>query len=196
LYTETKIVAKVVVTVLLVSASMQHAETAKMDKFANIFDDMEAEISNRDVILEKMMPKDVLKQLKEGNTPNAKEYDCVTIFFSDICNFTVLSGETDPKDMIDTLNALWREYDEIASRWGIYKVETIGDAYLGVAGCPDQDPNHAISAVNFALDIIDMVDRFKTKMGTSIRIRVGLHSGKITAGVLGELNPHWCIVGI
>ena len=97
--------------------------------------------------------------------------------------------------MLGSLNKLWNEYDAIAKKWGMYKVETIGDAYLGVCGCPDRVPDHAARAVNFSIDVIDMVSRFKTTTGEPIQIRVGLNSGPITAGVLGELNPHWCIVG-
>jgi class 3 adenylate cyclase len=97
--------------------------------------------------------------------------------------------------MLASLNRLWVEYDAIAKRWGIYKVETIGDAYLGVAGCPERVPDHASRAANFAIDIIEMVKGFKTVTGEAIQIRIGLNSGPVTAGVLGELNPHWCLVG-
>jgi class 3 adenylate cyclase len=97
--------------------------------------------------------------------------------------------------MLQTLNLLWVEYDAIAKKWGMYKVETIGDAYLGVIGCPERRPDHAERAVEFAIDIMAMIRTFKTAMGSSIAIRIGLNSGPITAGVLGELNPHWCIVG-
>ncbi len=97
--------------------------------------------------------------------------------------------------MLKTLNNLWVEYDAIAKKWGMYKVETIGDAYLGVCGCPEIRPDHAERAVEFAIDIIAMIRNFKTAMGSSIAIRIGLNSGPITAGVLGEMNPHWCVVG-
>ena len=106
--------------------------------------------------------------------------------------------------MLDTLNLLWQEYDRIAKKWGMYKVETIGDAYLGVMGCPTRSPDHAIKATDFAVDIMEMIKGFRTAMGSPIQIRIGLNSGKITAGVLGmtkvglflgEMNPHYCIVG-
>nr|6AOA_A Chain A, Bacterio-rhodopsin/guanylyl cyclase 1 fusion protein [Blastocladiella emersonii] len=125
----------------------------------------------------------------------AKEYESVTVFFSDITNFTVISSRTSTKDMMATLNKLWLEYDAIAKRWGVYKVKTIGDAYLGVTGAPDVVPDHAERACNFAVDIIEMIKSFKTITGESINIRIGLNSGPVTAGVLGDLNPHWDLVG-
>ncbi len=97
--------------------------------------------------------------------------------------------------MLNTLNKLWLEYDAIAKKWGVYKVETIGDAYLGVTGCPDRVSDHAARATNFSIDIMDMISKFKTSTGEPIQIRIGLNSGSVTAGVLGELNPHWCLVG-
>jgi class 3 adenylate cyclase len=87
--------------------------------------------------------------------------------------------------MLGTLNMLWQEYDKIARKWNMYKVETIGDAYLGVTGCPTRHPDHAIQATEFAIDIMNMIRGFRTAMGSQIQIRIGLNSGKITAGVLG-----------
>jgi class 3 adenylate cyclase len=156
---------------------------------------METELNNSDALLQRMMPPEVIEQIKAGKATEAEEYACVTVFFSDITNFTVLSSQTSTKDMLATLNLLWLEYDKIAKKWGMYKVETIGDAYLGVIGCPERTPDHAEKGVQFAIDIIEMIKTFKTKMGTQIQIRVGLNSGPITAGVLGDMNPHWCIVG-
>lgn len=97
--------------------------------------------------------------------------------------------------MIATLTKMWQEYDKLAIKWGMYKVETIGDAYVGVIGCPERRNDHAERAVEFALEIIDMIKSFKTAMDTSIQIRIGLASGSITAGVLGDQNPHWCVLG-
>ncbi len=80
-----------------------------------------------------------------------------------------------------TLNKLWLEYDKIAKKHHVHKVETIGDAYLGVAGCPDRCDNHAEQAAGFALDIMEMIRTFKTVTNESIQIRIGLHSGPVTA---------------
>ncbi|KAI8916300.1 nucleotide cyclase [Gorgonomyces haynaldii] len=189
------IIAKVLLTLVLVNATVESSQNEKLNAMVDIAKEMESELSNSDALLQRMMPPEVIEQLKTGQAPGAEEYDSVTVFFSDITNFTVLSSQSSTKDMIGTLNKLWLEYDAIAKKWGVYKVETIGDAYLGVVGCPTRTPDHAAAAVNFALDIVEMVRGFKTEMGSSIQIRVGLNSGPITAGVLGDLNPHWCIVG-
>ncbi|KAJ3372525.1 hypothetical protein GGF31_001966 [Allomyces arbusculus] len=187
--------AKVFMTLVLVNSTVEHAQNQKVDAITAIAEELETQVNNCDAILEKMMPASVLEQIKNGEATEAQEYESVTVFFSDITNFTVISSRTSTKDMMKTLNMLWLEYDAIAKKWGIYKVETIGDAYLGVAGAPDRVPDHAERAVNFALDIIDMIKSFKSATGESINIRIGLHSGPVTAGVLGDLNPHWCLVG-
>jgi class 3 adenylate cyclase len=66
---------------------------------------------------------------------------------------------------------------------------------LGVTGCPERCSNHAEQAAGFALDIMEMIRSFRTVTGEQIQIRIGLHSGSVTAGVLGDLVPHWCLVG-
>jgi class 3 adenylate cyclase len=195
LYCVNDIFAKVFLTLVLVNSTVEQAQNEKVEQITEIAADLEERMTNSEALLEKMMPPGVLEQIKSGKATDAEEYDCVTVFFSDITNFTVISSRTSTKDMLGTLNKLWLEYDAIARRWGVYKVETIGDAYLGVTGCPTRSPDHAAKAINFAIDIIEMIKTFKTLTGENIQIRVGLHSGPVTAGVLGELNPHWCLVG-
>ncbi|KAI8804905.1 nucleotide cyclase [Cladochytrium replicatum] len=195
LYVFADFVAKVFLTLVLVNATVEQSQNEKIGEITNIANEIEDRMSNSEALLERMMPPRVLEQIKSGKGTDAEEYDSVTVFFSDITNFTVLSGRTTTKDMLASLNSLWIEYDVIAKRWSIYKVETIGDAYLGVAGCPERSETHAASAINFSIDIIEMVKTFKTATGENIQIRAGLHSGPVTAGVLGELNPHWCLVG-
>ncbi|KAI9142516.1 nucleotide cyclase [Paraphysoderma sedebokerense] len=187
--------AKVFLTLILVNSTVEQAQNERVDEITAIAEELEEQIGNADKILQKMMPENVLEQIKNGGSTEAEEYESVTVFFSDITNFTVISGRTSTKDMMKTLNLLWQQYDAIAKKWGLYKVETIGDAYLGVVGAPNRCYDHAEKAVNFALDILEMIKTFKTVTGESINIRIGLHSGPVTAGILGDLNPHWCLVG-
>ncbi|KAJ3089567.1 Guanylate cyclase soluble subunit beta-2 [Quaeritorhiza haematococci] len=189
------IIAKVFLTLVLANATVEQSQNERVEAMSVIANELEQQMSNSDKLLERMMPAGVLEQIKAGKGTQAEEYASVTVFFSDIANFTVLSSRTSTKDMLASLNKLWLEYDKVAKRWGIYKVETIGDAYLGVAGAPDRVPDHAERAINFSIDIIEMVRTFKTVTDEYIQIRIGLNSGPVTAGVLGDLNPHWCLVG-
>jgi class 3 adenylate cyclase len=100
----------------------------------------------------------------------------------------------------------------------ILKSRNLGDAFLGVVGAPNRVPDHAERAANFAIgkfgslviflillfiacmriffvDVLEMAKKFRTVTGEEIQTRIGLNSGPITAGILGESNPHWCIVG-
>ncbi|KAJ3319025.1 hypothetical protein HDU76_000663 [Blyttiomyces sp. JEL0837] len=189
------VLAKVFVTLVLVNSTVEESQNARVDAISAIANEMESAMEHSDKLLSKMMPPSILEQIKSGKATKAEEFPSVTVFFSDIANFTVLSSRTSTQDMLATLNKLWVEYDAIARRWGMYKVETIGDAYLGVIGAPERVPDHAERAVNFSIDVIEMVKTFKTITNEPIQIRVGLNSGPITAGILGEENPHWCIVG-
>eukprot|EP00834_Sanchytrium_tribonematis_P001193 NODE_27_length_39007_cov_1.590650.p8 type:complete len:535 gc:universal NODE_27_length_39007_cov_1.590650:18044-16440(-) len=187
--------AKVFLTLVLMNTTIEQAQNERVEEITAIAQDLEEKMTNADKILNLMMPEDVLQAMKEGKSTEAEEFESVTVFFSDIANYTVLSSRNTPKEMMKTLNLLWQEYDKIAKKWGVYKVETIGDAFLGVCGCPTKSADHAEKAVNFSLDIMEMIRTFKTSFGESINIRVGLNSGPVTAGILGELNPHWCLVG-
>ena len=187
--------AKIFFTLVLVNSSVEQAQNVKVNKMAKLTNKLESKIEQADKLLNNLLPESVVEQMKSGKKAEAEEYECVTVFFSDITNFTVLSGRTSTKDMMATLNKLWLEYDAIAKRHKVHKVETIGDAYLGVTGCPDRCAEHAEQAAGFALDIMEMIKTFRTATGEQIQIRIGLHSGPVTAGVLGDLVPHWCLVG-
>ncbi|KAI8804906.1 nucleotide cyclase [Cladochytrium replicatum] len=180
---------------VIISSSMEDSQQKKISEIEKLSEKIEQELATADRLLEKLIPQNVLQQLQSGKSAGAEEFSSVTVFFSDIANFTVLSSRNTPKDMIDSLNKLWVEYDAIASRYKMYKVETVGDAYLGVCGAPEYLANHAERAAGFSLDIIDMIKTFKTVKGESIQIRVGLSSGPVTGGIIGESNPHWCIIG-
>jgi class 3 adenylate cyclase len=152
-YAVADVIAKVFLTLVLINATVEETQATKVSALSEVANEMQAEIGNSEKLLERMMPADVIEQIKSGKATEAQEYECVTIFFSDICNFTVLSSKTKTKDMLATLNNLWVEYDALARKWGVYKIETIGDAFLGVTGCPEKVPDHAARCANFSIGI-------------------------------------------
>ncbi|KAI9331467.1 nucleotide cyclase [Obelidium mucronatum] len=189
------IFAKVFLTFILVNATLEESMNSKAKKMEAVAQEIENQMAQADKLLEKLMPPSIVEAMKAGKASGAEEYSSVTVFFSDITNFVQLSSNNTTKDMLANLNKLWVEYDVICKRWGMYKVETIGDAFLGVIGAPDRIPDHAERAANFAIDVIRMVQDFRTIKDEEIVTRIGLNSGPITAGILGDSNPHWCIVG-
>ncbi|KAJ3031532.1 UNVERIFIED_CONTAM: Heat-stable enterotoxin receptor [Siphonaria sp. JEL0065] len=188
-------VAKIVVMLIFVNNSVEESQADTVVQMETLTSTLDEQMAASDKLLEKMIPAGVLEQLKSGKATGAEEYNCVTVFFSDIANFTPLSQRTSTKDMLASLNNMWVEYDKISKKYGIYKVETIGDAFLGVVGAPERISDHADRAAEFSIDIIEMIKGFRLVTGEPIQIRAGLNSGPVTAGILGESNPHWCIVG-
>eukprot|EP00128_Syssomonas_multiformis_P000236 Colp12_sorted_trinity150504_noHs@28177 len=187
--------AKVLFSMVLVSSNVEQMQNLEVDRLNRFANELKGKMANSEKLLNTMMPPDVVQRLRDGKEVDAEEYECVTIFFSDIANFTVLSSKTPTNEMMRMLNRLWLKYDTIARKNNVYKIETIGDAFLGVSGCPSVCKDHAENVAQFALDILDMVKDFRTEDGQPIHIRIGIHSGPVTAGVLGDLCPHYALVG-
>mmetsp|Transcript_11703 Transcript_11703/g.17643 ORF Transcript_11703/g.17643 Transcript_11703/m.17643 type:complete len:741 (-) Transcript_11703:268-2490(-) len=147
-------------------------------------------------LLYKMMPSTAIKKLNRGKTV-VEKYNLVTIFFSDIVGFTSMAGEMQPIQVMKMLNDLYVEFDKIVERHNLYKVETIGDAYMVVGGAPDRctGPEAAAKVARFALEATKFVKNYRTSTGTRIYIRVGLHSGPVMAGVVGQAMPRYCLFG-
>eukprot|EP00033_Pygsuia_biforma_P004656 GCRY01005103.1.p1 GENE.GCRY01005103.1~~GCRY01005103.1.p1 ORF type:complete len:1762 (-),score=212.97 GCRY01005103.1:21-5276(-) len=154
-----------------------------------------AEREKSDTLLYNMMPAEVANALRMGKKILPQKHDNVTLFFSDIQGFTSLSSQVTPAEMIGMLDRMWTIYDALAPKFSIHKVETIGDAYFGSCGCPNDEPDHAEHIVDFSLHIVAAFSDFKTPLDEIIKIRIGVHSGSVVTGVLGSLVPHYTLVG-
>jgi hypothetical protein len=93
-YVIADIIAKVFLTLILINATVEESQNQKVDVLSNIAESMEAEMGNTEKLLERMMPAEIIEQIKNGQATEAQEYESVTVFFSDIANFTVLSSKT------------------------------------------------------------------------------------------------------
>lgn len=154
----------------------------------------ERNLSN--TLLYSMLPKDVAELLRNGQTFEPQHHENVTLFFSDVVGFTEMSAELAPWEVIDMLNTLYTLMDYLAEKFKLYKVETIGDAYMCCSGLPKEDEKHAENVANFALAVKRCVPLVKSPLtGEPIRLRMGIHTGNCMSGVVGSLTPHYCLFG-
>ncbi|XP_030318331.1 LOW QUALITY PROTEIN: retinal guanylyl cyclase 2 [Calypte anna] len=161
-------------------------------------EELEVEKQKTDKLLSQMLPPSVAEALKTGGTVEPEYFDQVTIYFSDIVGFTTISALSEPIEVVDLLNDLYTLFDAVLGNHDVYKVETIGDAYMVASGLPKRNGNkHAAEIANMSLDILSSVGTFKMRHMPDIplRIRIGLHTGPCVAGVVGLTMPRYCLFG-
>merc|ERR1711962_10763 len=152
-----------------------------------------------DDLISQMLPKKVADDLAKGksNEEVCEAYEMVTMLFSDIVTFTVICSHLKPLQVVQLLNNMYTLFDFLCDQNAVYKVETIGDAYLIVAGCPIKASNHAVKICDMAFDMMDGISMLKDPAtGEAIHMRIGCHSGPVVAGVVGLKMPRFCLFGI
>uniref|UniRef100_A0ABI7XVL4 Guanylate cyclase n=1 Tax=Felis catus TaxID=9685 RepID=A0ABI7XVL4_FELCA len=161
-------------------------------------EELEIEKQKTEKLLTQMLPPSVAESLKKGCTVEPEGFDLVTLYFSDIVGFTTISAMSEPIEVVDLLNDLYTLFDAIIGSHDVYKVETIGDAYMVASGLPKRNGSrHAAEIANMSLDILSSVGTFKMRHmpEVPVRIRIGLHSGPVVAGVVGLTMPRYCLFG-
>eukprot|EP00049_Salpingoeca_infusionum_P006136 m.101766 g.101766 ORF g.101766 m.101766 type:complete len:873 (+) comp13209_c0_seq1:1025-3643(+) len=158
--------------------------------------DVQAKKDQIDGLLQSILPRDVALSLARGVSPPAESYSNVSVLFSDIAGFTSISSDVPPTEVMTMLNQLFDRFDALAEHHGVYKVETIGDAYMVASGCPEVCDDHALRIGRFALEMIPMASSIISPLdGEPLVIRVGIHAGPLMAGVVGRARPRYCLFG-
>ncbi|KAJ8283828.1 hypothetical protein COCON_G00026780 [Conger conger] len=145
-----------------------------------------------------LLPGPVVRSLKETGSVEPELFDEVTIYFSDIVGFTTICQYSTPMEVVVMLNDIYKNFDRILDNHDVYKVETIGDAYMVVSGLPRRNGNrHAVDICHMALDILAFMGTFELHHlpGLPVWIRIGVHSGPCAAGVVGSKMPRYCLFG-
>lgn len=147
--------------------------------------ELKAEKERSEVLLLNILPKSIISRMNGGETTIADGFQDVTVLFSDIVGFTRMSMRRSASDVVALLNAIFSAVDRLALDYGIEKIKTIGDAYMAVAGLPEPRHDHAQAIARLALAMRDVVGEVSRRHGEDLRIRIGIHTGNIVAGVIG-----------
>ncbi|XP_060951342.1 guanylate cyclase 2G [Limanda limanda] len=178
----------------------------KLEKYANHLEDVVEERTNQltaekaraDKLLSSMLPRYIADELMAGKSVAPQSYEMVTIFFSDIVGFTSMCSVSSAMEVVTFLNDLYSLFDDIIKMYDVYKVETIGDAYMVASGLPISNGfKHALEICTMALHFLSAIKVFRIHhMPTEkLAIRIGIHSGPVVAGVVGTTMPRYCLFG-
>ena len=135
-------------------------------------------------LLLNILPEPIAERLKHGELV-ADYFDVATVMFADMVNFTPLSSTLPPKQIVDLLNRAFSTFDRLAGKYGLEKIKTIGDAYMVVSGVPVPRPDHAEALADMALEMQAVMEDLRREGLGDIRLRIGLNSGPVVAGVIG-----------
>ncbi len=146
---------------------------------------LEKEKLKSDELLLNILPEEVANELKENGRATARRFEAVSVLFTDFVDFTVHSERMSPEQLVSEIDKCYRAFDDIISQYNIEKIKTIGDSYMAVSGLPEVDPDHALKIVQAAIDIRDYIRKYN-ELGGLFKIRIGIHSGSVIAGIVGS----------
>lgn len=147
------------------------------------------EKNRSDALLLNILPAEVAYELKETGSAAARSYEHVTVMFTDFKDFTKVSEQLGPEELVAEINHCFSAFDAIISKYMIEKIKTVGDAYICVSGLPVVFPDHAATVVNAALEIRDFMQQYYEEREAAgrpaFRIRIGINTGPVVAGIVG-----------
>jgi len=137
-------------------------------------------------LLLNILPDEIAQRLQAERQAIADHYEEASILFADVVDFTPLSSRLDPRALVSLLDRLFTSFDDLADRYGVEKIKTIGDCYMVAAGVPRPRPDHAHALANMAFDMHDCARECVSESGEDMQLRIGISSGPVVAGVIGR----------
>lgn len=137
-------------------------------------------------ILRNILPRPIADRLKGTENVIADEVESATVLFADIVGFTNFASLVSAQRVVEVLNDLFSRFDAITDLHAVEKIKTIGDGYMAASGVPIANEKHAEAVVQVGLDMLKIVQDFNQKNNLSLGVRIGIHSGAVIAGVIGQ----------
>ena len=173
---------------ILLHARLNNALEKKYfhDKEIKYQKQIKIEQEKSDKLLLNILPESIAKRLKNGESLIADDFEDSTVLFADLAGFTKLSSTISATDVVMQLNSIFSLFDGLLIKYSLEKIKTIGDCYMLVGGLPKPDKNHADSVARMALEMLDTIEQINTKTDQSLKVRIGINSGPVAAGVIGK----------
>jgi adenylate cyclase len=152
----------------------------------HLHDQLQAEQEKSEQLLLNILPKPIAERMKKGEINIADSYPEATVLVADLVGFTTLSSHIGPEQTVALLNEIFSAFDLLTEKRGLEKIKTIGDAYMVAGGISLPRPDHAEASAELALDMQEEIERFNQQYSTSVRIRIGVCTGPLVAGVIGR----------
>ncbi|MDB9312547.1 adenylate/guanylate cyclase domain-containing protein [Spirulina sp. CS-785/01] len=147
---------------------------------------LQRERQKADTLLRNILPAKIAHKLKQNPGLIAQAYDSVTILFADLVNFTEFSSQTSPQTLVATLNKIFSEFDALTDKYQLEKIKTIGDAYMVAGGLPQPSQTNATAIANMALEMQAVMERHQQEYPSKLSLRIGINTGPVVAGVIGQ----------
>ena len=151
----------------------------------HLHDQLQVEQEKSEQLLLSILPKPIAERMKNGETNIADSHPDVTVLLADLVGFTTLSAHIGPEQIVQLLNEIFSAFDLLAEKQGLEKIKTIGDAYMVAGGISYPRPDHAEASAELAINLRGEIERLNQQYNTSVRLRIGICTGPVVAGVIG-----------
>jgi class 3 adenylate cyclase len=138
-------------------------------------------------LLLNILPAATAMELKQNGKVDAVKFDQVTVLFTDFVQFTKVAEQTEPVQLVKSIDYYFKEFDQITTKYGLEKIKTVGDSYMCACGLPTLNPSHAKNVIRAAKEMIELVkNELNATDGLShFEVRIGIHTGPVVAGIVG-----------
>ena len=167
-----------------INACLEKRRLRELEK--GYLDQLQKEQEKSERLLLNILPAAIAERLKRGESTIADNFPDVTVLFADIAGFTELAARVAPAALVHSLNEIFSSFDSLVEKHGLEKIKTIGDAYMVVGGLPTPRQDHAEAIAAMALDMQQELNGFNAARGTRLAMRVGIHTGPVIAGIIGQ----------
>ncbi len=156
-----------------------------MTERKRMVDALRVEQEKSERLLLNILPESIAKRLKQNHHSIAERFDHATVMFADLVDFTAFSAQISPSTLVDLLNDIFSTFDELALKYQLEKIKTIGDSYMVVGGLPMPMENHGEAIAEMALEMQQAIGQFRRDDGQPFQLRIGINTGPVVAGVIG-----------